>query len=35
MEVLVYAFGAAAVVWVGGFVAGVAAGFVRRIRDVA
>jgi len=35
MEVLAYAFASAAVVWIGGFAAGVAAGFVRRIRDVA
>lgn len=33
-ETLVYAFGAAAVAWVGGFAMGFAAGLVRRLRDV-
>lgn len=34
-ELLAYAFGHAAVVWVTGFAAGLAAGFVRRLRDAA
>jgi len=33
MELLLYAFGAAAVVWMAGFAAGLATGFVRRLRD--
>jgi len=33
-ELIVYSFGAAAVLWVTGFGAGLAAGFVRRLRDV-
>jgi len=35
MEVLAYAFASAAVVWIGGFAAGLAAGFVRRLKDAA
>ena len=35
MELLVYAFGAAGALWIGGFGAGLAAGFVRRLRDAA
>jgi len=35
MEVLVYAFGAAGTIWISGFGAGLATGFVRRLRDAA
>lgn len=33
MEFLAYAFAAAAGLWITGFAAGLAAGFVRRLRD--
>lgn len=33
-EILLYTFGAAAVLWITGFGAGMAAGYIRRIRDV-
>jgi hypothetical protein len=33
-ELIAYSFGAAAVMWITGYVGGLAAGFIRRIRDV-
>lgn len=33
MDTLVYSFGAAGVLWIVGFGFGMAAGFVRRLRD--